>query len=99
MGARAARDQHGQRLGTRVAFEGVREVGGGGDTRPRAVADEPAQQDQRPVLARRTEVGLVGDPLRVEREQVTEDGGGVEEADRRVVGGTDGQAAERRVRR
>ena len=42
--ARAARDHHGQRLGARVAFEGVREVGGGGDAGARPVADEAAEQ-------------------------------------------------------
>jgi hypothetical protein len=96
--ARAARDDHRQRLGARVAFQGVGDVGGRRDAGARTVADEPPEQHQRPVLVRGSDVRLVGDPLRVEGEQVTQDGRGVEQADRRVVGGADREPAERRVR-
>lgn len=99
MGARAAQDHDGQRLRPRIPLQGVREMGGGRDAGPWAVADETAQQNQRPVLVGRTDVGLVRDPLRVEGEQVAEDRGGVEETDRRIVGGADGQPAECRIRR
>ncbi|MCZ0990732.1 hypothetical protein O1M54_43470 [Streptomyces diastatochromogenes] len=47
--------------------------------------DEPPEQHQGAVFVGGTDVGLVGDPLGVEGEQVTEDGGGVEQADGRVV--------------
>lgn len=59
---------------------------GGGDTGARPVADQAAEQRERAVLVGRPQIGLVGDPLGVEGEQVTKDGRGVEQADRRVVG-------------
>lgn len=98
MAAGPARDRHRQGLGARVAFEGVRQMGGGGHSGARPVPDEPAQQDQGAVVVGGAEVCLVGDPLGVEGEQVAEDGDGVEESHGRVVGGAYGEPAEGRVR-